>query len=66
MNQQNPTLKKSLLAIGITASVGISTSAMASSYEVTDRTSLDLSGKIVGALIADSDVSGMGVTFPRD
>ncbi|WP_259345188.1 porin [Vibrio diabolicus] len=61
MNQQNPTLKKSLLAIGITASVGISTSAMASSYEVTDRTSLDLSGKIVGALIADSDVSGMGV-----
>ncbi|MBM7035295.1 porin [Vibrio sp. 188UL20-2] len=46
--------------MGITASVGLSTSALANSFEVTDRTSMDLSGKIVGALIADSDVSGMG------
>ncbi|WP_394149125.1 DcaP family trimeric outer membrane transporter [Vibrio maritimus] len=41
--------------------LALSVSPASSALDVLDRTEVDISGKVVGALIADSNVSGMGV-----
>ncbi|PMK02271.1 DcaP family trimeric outer membrane transporter [Vibrio sp. 10N.261.55.A7] len=59
MKTQNLTLQPRLLAMLITASLSIS--AQAATGALTENTDVELSGKILGAVIADSDVSGIGV-----
>lgn len=57
MNKQNLVFKKRLLTITVCV---FSTSSLANGFELSERTQGEFSGKITGALIADSDVSGIG------
>ncbi len=47
-----------MLAIG---ALGLAAPGMATAADLAEKTQVEVSGKIVGAVIADSDVSGMGV-----
>ena len=55
------TYKQSFMPASFAVAIGLSYSGIASAIEVSERTDVNVSGKIVGAVIADSDVSGMGV-----
>ena len=61
MKQSHVVPRQHLIAAICIATTGLGTPFITNAIELSERTDIELSGKIVGAVIADSDVSGMGV-----